>query len=106
MKVSRCFLTFYSFRILSEYRINGSQEQENILKRSVRQCCIESIRKLATLEDVFLDIKKKWVPLMQKWMKEEREVLKMCMQLQEGDTVLLSLQNIAKEFKPWIYKKM
>ena len=72
-------------------------------------CCSFSLTNLAEHEGALDDVKHKFVPLVMKWTNEDQEIFTLMASAKPSkgkDPVLISIQDLAAEFLPWISRKM
>ena len=72
-------------------------------------CCIQTLTNLAEIEAVFDDVKYKFVPLVKKWINEDPDIFNLLASIRTtsgNEPVVFSIQDLAAEFKPWLYLKM
>ena len=79
----------------------------DVLLKDFDICCSESLTNLVEVTTVLEDIKGKFVPLINKWTREDNDVFNLMAATQaDQDPVVISIQDLAKELKPWAYQRM
>ena len=74
-----------------------------------KMCCSMSLTNLAEHEGAMDDVKHKFVPLVMAWTREDQEIFTLMASAKPSkgqDPVLISIQDLAAEFLPWISRKM
>ena len=79
----------------------------DVLLKDFDICCSESLTNLVEVTTVFEDIKGKFVPLINKWTREDKDVFNLMAATQTHQhPVVIKIQDLAKELKPWACQRM